>query len=190
MGKPKFPIQLEFLDNKKLTHETSKLNMQIILRKVEFRNQLIQTPFANGLNFVHNRLQELLKEVKLLKMHYRIIYWTATIFLSIGMIAGGIQQLLQIGGYNSIVSSLGYPFYLLNILETWKLLGVLVLLIPKFLILKEWAYVGFFFARSGAFISHLAVGHSFAETVPLLILIFSKVLSWFLMPPERKIVLN
>jgi|GEM_PF-3330408 len=58
-------------------------------------------PFANGLNCVHNRLQELLKEVKLLKMHYRIIYWTATIFLSIGMTAGGIQQLLQIGGYKS-----------------------------------------------------------------------------------------
>jgi len=78
----------------------------------------------------------------------------------------------------------------LNILETWKLLGVLVLLIPKFLILKEWAYVGFFFAMSGAFISHLAVGHSFAENVPSLILIFPKVLSWYLMPPERKIVLN
>jgi len=41
----------------------------------------------------------------------KIIYWIVTIFLSIGMLAGGTQQMLQIGGYNEIVTSLGYPLY-------------------------------------------------------------------------------
>lgn len=117
----------------------------------------------------------------------RIIYWVTTIFLSIGMTAGGVQQILQIGGYNEIVSSLGYPLYLLSILGAWKLLGVVAILIPKFPLLKEWAYAGFFFAMSGAFVSHLVVGQAFTEAVPSLILLSVTVLSWYFRPADRKI---
>ncbi|MEK6481911.1 hypothetical protein WJR50_30500 [Catalinimonas sp. 4WD22] len=46
----------------------------------------------------------------------KIIYWITTGFLSLGMLAGGVQQQIQIGGYNEIVSQLGYPLYLLSIL--------------------------------------------------------------------------
>lgn len=49
-----------------------------------------------------------------------VIYWVTTIFLSIGMLAGGIQQAFQIGGYNEIVTKLGYPLYLLTILGVGK----------------------------------------------------------------------
>ncbi len=118
----------------------------------------------------------------------KIIYWVITIYLAIGMTAGGIQQLLQIGGYNEIVSSLGYPLYLLSILGTWKILGVIAILIPKFPLVKEWAYAGFFFAMSGAFISHLVVGQAFIEAVPSLILMIATVLSWYFRPPDRKLV--
>ena len=76
---------------------------------------------------------------------HKIIYWVTTIFLSIGMLAGGIQQMLQIGGYNAIVTQLGYPLYLLSILGVWKILGVIAILIPNKPLLKEWAYAGFFF---------------------------------------------
>jgi len=117
----------------------------------------------------------------------RIVYWIVTIFLAFGMTAGGIQQMLQIGGYNEIVVSLGYPLYMLSILGTWKLLGVIAILIPRFPLIKEWAYAGFFFAMSGAFISHLVVGQAFAEAVPSLILLIVTVLSWYLRPAERKI---
>ncbi|HLV51901.1 MAG TPA: DoxX family protein [Flavobacterium sp.] len=125
-----------------------------------------------------------------MKNRNKIIYWITTIFLSIGMTAGGAQQMLQIGGYNEIVSSLGYPLYLLSIIGTWKILGVIAILIPKFPLLKEWAYAGFFFAMSGAFISHLAVGQAFSEAVPSLILLTVTVLSWYLRPADRKINLN
>lgn len=116
-----------------------------------------------------------------------ITYWILTIFLSIGMLAGGIQQLLQIGGYNAIVKALGYPLYLLSILGVWKILGVIVILAPKLTLLKEWAYAGFFFAMSGAAVSHIAVGKTFTEAIPSLILLVITVLSWYLRPDSRKI---
>jgi uncharacterized membrane protein len=96
----------------------------------------------------------------------KILYWIATIFLAIGMLAGGVQQLLQIGGYVDIFRQLGYPFYLLSILGFWKILGVVAVLIPGFPLVKEWAYAGFFFAMSGAAISHLSMGHSANEVFP------------------------
>ncbi len=123
-----------------------------------------------------------------MKKTNNIIFWITTLFLSIGMTAGGVQQMLQIGGYNEIVSSLGYPLYFLSILGVWKLLGVVAILIPKFPLLKEWAYAGFFFAMSGAFVSHLIAGQAFSEAVPSLILLTVTVLSWYFRPADRKII--
>lgn len=118
----------------------------------------------------------------------KIIYWVVTVFLSVGMLAGGIQQTLQIGGYNEIITKLHYPLYVLSILGVWKILGVIAILIPKFPLLKEWAYAGFFFAMSGAAISHFAVGQSFTEAIPALILLAVTVLSWYFRPSDRKII--
>ncbi|QQQ29201.1 DoxX family protein [Chryseobacterium indoltheticum] len=118
----------------------------------------------------------------------KIIYWIVTVFLSVGMLAGGIQQMLQIGGYNEIITKLHYPLYVLPILGVWKILGVIAILIPKFPLLKEWAYAGFFFAMSGAAISHFAVGQSFTEALPALILLAVTVLSWYFRPSDRKII--
>ncbi|AXP81378.1 hypothetical protein CJ739_2304 [Mariniflexile rhizosphaerae] len=117
----------------------------------------------------------------------KIIYWIVTGFLSFGMLAGGVQQMLQIGGYNEIIKQLGYPQYLLSILGVWKILGVIAILIPKFPLLKEWAYAGFFFVMSGASISHFAVGQSLTEAMPSLILLLATILSWYFRPESRKI---
>lgn len=117
----------------------------------------------------------------------KIIYWAVTIFLSFGMLAGGVQQMLQIGGYNEIIEQLGYPKYLLSILGVWKILGVIAILIPKFPLLKEWAYAGFFFAMSGAAISHFSVGQPLIEAMPSLILLVVTILSWYFRPESRKL---
>lgn len=117
----------------------------------------------------------------------KIIYWTVTVFLSIGMLAGGVQQMLQIGGYNEIIKQLGYPQYLLSILGVWKILGVIAILIPKFPLLKEWAYAGFFFAMTGAAISHFAAGQSFTAAIPSLTLLLATILSWYFRPADRKL---
>lgn len=59
-----FTAQLEFLDFEALTDSTSKLTMQIVYRTVELRDQMLQLPFAQGLNMAHNRLQEVLNPLK------------------------------------------------------------------------------------------------------------------------------
>lgn len=57
-----FPVQLEFLEFEALENDTSRLTMQIIFKTVAFRDQLLQMPFARGLNMAHNRLEEILKQ--------------------------------------------------------------------------------------------------------------------------------
>jgi uncharacterized protein YndB with AHSA1/START domain len=60
-----FEVQLEFLEFEKLTDETSKLNMHFVYRSIALRDQMLQLPFAQGINMAHNRLQEIV--TKLLK---------------------------------------------------------------------------------------------------------------------------
>jgi len=57
-----FPVQLEYLEFEKLTDDTSKLTMHIVFKSVEFRNQLL--PSAQGVNAAHNRLQEIVNNLK------------------------------------------------------------------------------------------------------------------------------
>ena len=123
-----------------------------------------------------------------MKKSHKIIYWVATGFLALGMTAGGIQQLLQIGGYVDIVTQLGYPAYMLSILGAWKILGVIAILVPKYPLVKEWAYAGFVFAMSGAATSHIIMGQPFTEVLPSLILLTVTVVSWYFRPASRKII--
>src|SRR5450432_3865331 len=117
----------------------------------------------------------------------KIIYWISTIWLASGMLASGLQQIFHTKGYVDIIVHLGYPLYFLYILGAWKIPGVIAILIPKFSLLKEWAYAGFFFAMSGAVFSHIAVAHPMTEIVPSLVLLIMTVVSWYFRPADRKI---
>lgn len=118
----------------------------------------------------------------------KIIYWVATLWLALGMTATGIVQLMQIKEEVDMMAHLGYPLYFLVILGVWKLLGVIAILIPKYPLLKEWAYAGFFFAMSGAIISHFAKGdETIAYFGPTLLLVLT-VLSWYFRPADRKTI--
>jgi hypothetical protein len=118
----------------------------------------------------------------------KIIYWIATLWLALGMTATGIVQLLQIKEEVDMMSHLGYPLYFLPLLGIWKLLGVIAILIPKFGLLKEWAYAGFFFAMSGAIISHLASGEYGIELFGPTLLLVLTIISWYFRPAERKVI--
>jgi hypothetical protein len=116
----------------------------------------------------------------------KIIYWIATLWLALGMLSTGIVQLLKVKEEVDLFTHLGYPVYLLTILAVWKFLGVIAVLIPKFPLLKEWAYAGFFFAMSGAVFSHLALADGAKELFgPILLLVLTFV-SWYFRPAERK----
>jgi uncharacterized protein YndB with AHSA1/START domain len=59
-----FPVQLEFLEFEKRTDDTSHLKMHVIYRSVEVRDQILKLPFAQGINMAHNRLQDIVHQLK------------------------------------------------------------------------------------------------------------------------------
>lgn len=118
----------------------------------------------------------------------KIIYWIATAWLSLGMLSTGIVQLLHVKGEIEFVLDLGYPAYLLTLLGVCKILGVITLLVPRFPVLKEWAYAGFFFMMAGAVFSHIASGKLKSEIYGALLLLTLTVVSWYFRPADRKMV--
>jgi len=121
----------------------------------------------------------------------KIIYWIATIWLSLGMVSTGAVQLFQIKGDGpgspDSMTQLGYPVYFVTFLGIAKFLGVIALLLPKLPLLKEWAYAGFFFMMSGAIFTHVAAGNSLGEIFPPLLLLILTVVSWYFRPSDRKV---
>lgn len=59
-----FGVQLEFLEFEELTDDTSKLTMHVVYRSVAHRDQVLQLPFAQGINMAHNRLQEIVNALR------------------------------------------------------------------------------------------------------------------------------
>lgn len=116
----------------------------------------------------------------------KIIYWIATIWLALGMLSTGIVQLIPLKEEVNMMTHLGYPVYFLTILGIWKILGVIAILLPKFPLLKEWTYAGFFFAMSGAIISHIAMGDAIKELFGPSLLIILTIISWYFRPADRK----
>lgn len=102
----------------------------------------------------------------------KIIFWITTtiIFLFEGVMPALTSQteLAKEG-----IRHLGYPEYFGNALVIFKILGVLVLVIPSIpKNVKEWAYAGFGFDFIFASISHFAVdGVNFQSFFPLIFLV-------------------
>ena len=132
----------------------------------------------------------IIPQAQIMTKRSKIIYWTATIWLALGMMSTGVVQLFKgkegQGGADMVIH-LGYPVYLLTVLGIWKFLGVGAVLVPKFPLLKEWAYAGFFFVISGAIFSHIALGDPVKEIFPSLLLLILTVVSWYFRPADRKI---
>ena len=125
-----------------------------------------------------------------MKRSNKIIYWVATILLAVGMLQSGIFALLRTKQWIDLVTNLGYPIYFLTILGVWKILGVIAILIPRFKLIKEWAYAGFFFAMTGALISHLAMGDGGKAILGPLFQTLFIILSWYFRPEDRKIKID
>jgi hypothetical protein len=83
------------------------------------------------------------------------------------------------------MQALGYPLYLMTILGTWKMLGSITLLAPRFPRLKEWAYAGIFFNMTGAAISHAVVGDEAWHVWYTASLALVALVSWALRPESR-----
>jgi DoxX-like family len=83
---------------------------------------------------------------------------------------GGIWDIRRLPMVRDLVTQLGYPSYFLVLLGSWKVLGALVLLVPR---------------RPGAIVSHLTTGYALNELPLLAVLTALTVVSWALRPPSH-----
>ena len=102
----------------------------------------------------------------------KIIFWITTIII---FLFEGVMPALtsQSEMAKEGIRHLGYPEYFGNALVVFKILGVLILVIPSIpKNVKEWAYAGFGFDFIFASISHFAVdGVNFQSFFPLIFLV-------------------
>ncbi|WP_337104082.1 DoxX family protein [Paenibacillus sp. YIM B09110] len=73
---------------------------------------------------------------KIKKAEYRLIgkivaYWTVTVILAFSIALSGVGQLMRYGGNVDLVTDIGFPLYITNILGGWKLLGVIAIVMPR-----------------------------------------------------------
>ncbi len=59
-----FGVQLEIYEFEQLTDDTSKLTMHVIYESGAQRDQVLQLPFVQGINWAHNRMEEIMRQVK------------------------------------------------------------------------------------------------------------------------------
>ncbi|MHA4808966.1 DoxX family protein [Flavitalea flava] len=114
-------------------------------------------------------------------------YWIITAILAFCIFSGGMAQAFQVKGVMDGFKPLGYPAYFISLIGVWKVLGIIAILIPKFKLLKEWAYAGIFFTMTGAVFSHIASGDIAVQIIAPVLLAVLTVLSWYLRPADRKI---
>ena len=126
-----------------------------------------------------------------MKKRDKIIYWVATLWLALGMTSTGIVQLIEMQEeIDRTVDHLGFPVYFLTIIGSWKILGVIAVLVPKFPLIKEWAYAGFFFNMTGALYAHIIMRDPIGEMFPAMLLLTLTIVSWYFRPASRKLSPN
>ena len=86
-----------------------------------------------------------------------IYYWVSIGLILFFMVPGSIMNIMKTPDWVEVFNQLGYPEYLLRFLGVAKLAGCIVLVLPYFKRLKEWAYAGLFFDLIGAVYSGLMV---------------------------------
>jgi uncharacterized membrane protein YphA (DoxX/SURF4 family) len=116
-----------------------------------------------------------------------VAYWICTVLIALSFLSGGAVDLLRLPQAVEGMTHLGYPVYFMIILGFWKVLGAIVVLLPRFPLVKEWAYAGMIFDLTGASASHVAVGDDARHIVTPLVLAALAVASWALRPEGRKL---
>ena len=59
-----YGVQLEVYSFEQLTDDTSRLNIHVVYESAANRDKVLQLPFAQGINWAHNRLQEVVNKLK------------------------------------------------------------------------------------------------------------------------------
>jgi hypothetical protein len=116
-----------------------------------------------------------------------IMYWITTGFVAIAFLITGIGNLIPIAHIAQDMAHLGYPPYFHTILGTWKILGAIIIVMPRTALVKEWAYAGLMFDLTGAAFSRFALGDGVITIVVPMVIAMVVASSWALRPEERKL---
>jgi hypothetical protein len=95
----------------------------------------------------------------------KIAYWITTAIVSIVFFVTGIGNLVPFEHIAKDMVHLGYPFYFLKILGTWKILAALTIILPRMSRIKEWAYAGMILDLTGAAFSRFTMGDGFKMVI-------------------------
>jgi uncharacterized membrane protein YphA (DoxX/SURF4 family) len=117
----------------------------------------------------------------------RIGYWLTTALLGLVLVASGLADLIAPPELVELMTSLGYPTYLLTLLGVAKLLAAIAIFVPKFPRLKEWAYAGVAFNMIGASYSHIINGDPIGNILLPLGILALALASWWLRPSDRQL---
>ena len=114
-------------------------------------------------------------------MSHQIMH-SATTWTSAGL--AFVTALVYFAGAKPVIAnfrSLGYPMYMIYILGIWKFLGAVALVAPVFPVVREWAYAGFTFDYTGAFVSH-CICREFTKSIPSIVVLALLAISYFTGP--------
>ena len=116
----------------------------------------------------------------------KIVYWGSTSLVALSL----LMALTYLSGSEQVVSGFakaGYPQHLRIVLGIVKPIAAIVLLIPGFALLKEWAYAGVTFAWVMAFISAYLSGEGAGTLIlpPALLVLLA--ISYVTRPPSRRV---
>lgn len=109
-----------------------------------------------------------------------IFYWVATGLIAAFMILSSISNVISSPEAVELITGLGYPDYIIPFLGIAKVLGSVVILVPYFNRLKEWAYAGLFFDLSGATYSVFSTEGVTLQNSSMLLFIAVLLASYFL----------
>jgi hypothetical protein len=116
----------------------------------------------------------------------KIAYWSSTTIVAVVL----LFALMYLTGSEQVVSGFakaGYPQHLRIVLGIAKPVAAIVLLLPGFALMKEWAYAGATFAWLMAFISAYSVGEGIQVwSLPLGLLVLLTV-SYVTRGPSRRL---
>jgi hypothetical protein len=102
------------------------------------------------------------------------LYWIFTIlFCALMIFSSWSSILVNEDSIKLIHGMLGYPEYFIPFTGWAKLIGVIVLLIPGYGRIKEWAYAGLFFDLIAAVYSGIAVSKTFDPLMLTLLIWFA-----------------
>ncbi|MGC2637515.1 MAG: DoxX family protein [Acidobacteriaceae bacterium] len=114
-------------------------------------------------------------------------YWIATIVLVFFLLPGGLFSVLRLPAAIDGMRQLGIPEWFAILLGAWKILGCIAIVVPRFPLLKEWAYAGMFFDLSGAVVCNAANhGVWWHIAAPAMVILFL-VASWAWRPASRRL---